>query len=123
IDMGQLARLRVYFLSYAAMALLLSLVVFPALVGCLTPISGRRVLQGTRDVLITAFVTGDLFIVLPNLIARCRELVAEAHPLGDDAGEAAGLPDVIVPAFYNFPHAAKLLSLSFVLFAAWYSET
>ena len=28
-----------------------------------------------------------------------------------------------MPAFYNFPHAAKLLSLSFVLFAAWYSET
>src|SRR5262249_15491057 len=32
-------------------------------------------------------------------------------------------PEVIVPAFYNFPHAGKLLSLSFVLFAAWYSET
>jgi ABC-type amino acid transport substrate-binding protein len=32
-------------------------------------------------------------------------------------------PDVIVPAFYNFPHSAKMLSLSFVLFAAWYSET
>ena len=30
---------------------------------------------------------------------------------------------MIVPAFYNFPHAAKLLSLSFVLFAAWYSST
>ena len=30
---------------------------------------------------------------------------------------------MIVPAFYNFPHAAKMLSLSFVLFAAWYSET
>ena len=28
-----------------------------------------------------------------------------------------------MPAFYNFPHAAKILSLSFVLFAAWYSET
>src|SRR6185436_15710820 len=121
IDMGQLARLRVYFLSYAAMALLLSLVVFPGLVGCLTPISGRRVLQATRDVLITAFVTGDLFIVLPNLIARSRELVAEAHPAGAD--DEHSLPDVIVPAFYNFPHAAKLLSLSFVLFAAWYSET
>src|SRR4029453_15161455 len=26
-------------------------------------------------------------------------------------------------AFYNVPHAAKILSLSFVLFAAWYSET
>ncbi len=30
---------------------------------------------------------------------------------------------MIVPAFYSFPHVAKLLSLSFVLFAAWYSDT
>jgi ABC-type amino acid transport substrate-binding protein len=37
--------------------------------------------------------------------------------------EEGSTPDVIVPAFYNFPHAAKLLSLSFVLFAAWYSNT
>jgi ABC-type amino acid transport substrate-binding protein len=28
---------------------------------------------------------------------------------------------VIIPAAYNFPHTAKLLSLSFILFAAWFS--
>ena len=31
--------------------------------------------------------------------------------------------DIIIPTFYNFPHVAKVLSLSFVLFAAWYSDT
>lgn len=30
---------------------------------------------------------------------------------------------MIVPAFYSVPHVAKVLSLSFVLFAAWYSDT
>jgi Na+/H+-dicarboxylate symporter/ABC-type amino acid transport substrate-binding protein len=120
LDLDQLARLRVYFIAYGAMALLLSLWVFPGLVACLTPIPARRVLQATQDVLITAFMTADLFIVLPSLIERSKQLLAEAGRSEADEGSP---PDVIVPAFYNFPHAAKMLSLSFVLFAAWYSET
>jgi ABC-type amino acid transport substrate-binding protein len=94
--------------------------VFPALVACLTPIPARRLLGATRDVLITAFVTGDLFIVLPTLIERSKALLRE-H--GEEEPEEGAAAEVIVPAFYNFPHSAKILSLSFVLFAAWYSET
>jgi Na+/H+-dicarboxylate symporter/ABC-type amino acid transport substrate-binding protein len=120
LDLDQVARLRVYQISYGAMALLVSLWVFPGLVACLTPIPARRVLQATRDVLITAFVTADLFIVLPALVERSKQLLAEA---GSPEAEEGSPPEVIVPAFYNFPHAAKMLSLSFVLFAAWYSET
>ena len=30
---------------------------------------------------------------------------------------------MIVPASFNFPHTGKLLSLSFVLFAGWFSDT
>src|SRR5262245_1115624 len=41
MDLGQIARLRVYQLAYAALALLLALWVFPGLVGCLTPIRAR----------------------------------------------------------------------------------
>ena len=110
----------VYILAYGAMALVLSLCVFPAVVACVTPITTLRLLAATKDVLITAFMTGDLFVVLPSLIERTKELIREQD--GRDVPDAS-LPDVIVPAFYNFPHAAKLLSLSFVLFAAWYSET
>jgi Na+/H+-dicarboxylate symporter/ABC-type amino acid transport substrate-binding protein len=120
LDLEQIARLRVFQLAYAALALLLALWVFPGLVACLTPIPARRVLQETRDVLITAFMTADLFIVLPSLIERSKRLLAE-H--GRPEPEEGSAPDVIVPSFYNFPHAAKMLSLSFVLFAAWYSET
>jgi Na+/H+-dicarboxylate symporter/ABC-type amino acid transport substrate-binding protein len=120
MDLGQVTRLRVYQLSYAGMALLLALWVFPGLVACLTPIPARRVLRSMRDVFITAFMTGDLFIVLPSLIERAKEVLREHSVEEVEEGSA---PDVIVPAFYNFPHAAKMLSLSFVLFAAWYSET
>jgi Na+/H+-dicarboxylate symporter/ABC-type amino acid transport substrate-binding protein len=120
IEVERLARVWVYILAYGAMALVLSLCVFPAVVACVTPIPALRLLAATKDVLITAFMTGDLFVVLPSLIERTKELIREQD--GRDAPDAS-LPDVIVPAFYNFPHAAKLLSLSFILFAAWYSET
>ena len=119
-DMEQLGRVKIYLVAYGVMALLLTLWVLPGFVACLTGIPARRVLNATRDPLITAFMTADLFIVLPVLIDRSKELLRE-HGM-HEAGEGSP-PDVIVPAFYNFPHAAKLLSLSFVLFAAWYSET
>jgi Na+/H+-dicarboxylate symporter/ABC-type amino acid transport substrate-binding protein len=120
IDLERLSRVWVYLLSYGALALVLSLCVFPAVVSCVTPIAALRLLEAMKDILITAFMTGDLFVILPTLIERSKELIREQD--GADAQDTS-LPDVIVPAFYNFPHAAKLLSLSFVLFAAWYSET
>ena len=118
VDAAQFAQVRVYLISYAVMALLLSLWVLPGLVACLTPIPAREILKKTRDGLITAFMTGELFIVLPMLIDR-----SAADRPGLPESQEGSPPDVIVPAFYNFPHAAKLLSLSFVLFAAWYSQT
>jgi len=120
LDFDQIARLQVYLISYGAMALLLTVWIFPGLIACLTPIPARRVLSATHDVLITAFMTADLFIVLPTLIERSKLLLNEA---GEAMAEDGSPPEIIVPAFYNFPHAAKMLSLSFVLFAAWYSET
>src|SRR5204863_3457108 len=48
-----------------------------------------------------------------------REYAGQAD--GDDSAEA--MPDVIVPASFNFPHSGKLLSLSFIPFAAWFSDT
>jgi ABC-type amino acid transport substrate-binding protein len=120
LDVGQLARFRLYLVAFGVMALFLALYVLPVLVACVTPIPALRVLRSMKDVLITAFMTGDLFVVLPTLIDRCKDLLAEAAVTEE---EDRALPEVIVPAFYNFPNVAKLLSLSFVLFAAWYSET
>lgn len=120
VDLTQVGRLQVFLIGYGAMSLLLVFWILPGLVALLTPIPAGRVLQATRDALITAFITGELFIVLPTLVDRAKELLEEyGLPSSDDGAPA----DVIVPAFYNFPHVAKVLSLSFVLFAAWYSDT
>jgi Na+/H+-dicarboxylate symporter/ABC-type amino acid transport substrate-binding protein len=120
LDTEQVGRLQVFLIGYGAMSLLLAFWILPGLVACLTPIPARRILQSTRDALITAFMTGELFVVLALLVDRSKELLEE-H--GFPEPEEGAPADIIVPAFYNFPHVAKLLSLSFVLFAAWYSDT
>jgi Na+/H+-dicarboxylate symporter/ABC-type amino acid transport substrate-binding protein len=119
MSLEQVERLQIYLIAYVAVALLVSLWVLPGLVAALTPIRVRDIFSHTRNALITAFVAGDLFIVLPVLIDASKALVLEQRP-GDT--RSAALPDAIVPASFNFPHTGKLLSLSFVLFAGWFAD-
>src|SRR5262249_10603432 len=93
--------------------------VLPGLVAALTPFRYGEVLGPTRDALITAFMAGDLFIVLPILIQACKDLL-ERHRMVDESTKT--LPDVIVPTSFNFPHTGKLLSISFILFAGWFAD-
>jgi Na+/H+-dicarboxylate symporter/ABC-type amino acid transport substrate-binding protein len=118
LSLEQLGRLQVFLIAYVGVAMLVSLWVLPGLVAALTPIRMRDIFSLTRDALITAFVAGDLFIVLPVLIESSRTLIERAG-----VGQAqANLPEVIVPASFNFPHTGKLLSISFILFAGWFSD-
>jgi Na+/H+-dicarboxylate symporter len=119
LNVEQVGRIQVYLITYVLLALLVALWVLPGLVAALTPFRYRDVLGPTRDALITAFMAGDLFIVLPILIQSCRELLQQ-HRLTDE--NTAALPDLIVPVSFNFPHTGKLLSLSFILFAGWFAD-
>jgi Na+/H+-dicarboxylate symporter/ABC-type amino acid transport substrate-binding protein len=120
LHLDDASRLQIYLVAYAVFALLLALWILPGLVAALTPIPRRDIYRATRDALVTATIAGDLFIVLPLLIAACKELTRRA---GVDARAAAAIPDVIVPLSFNFPHTGKLLSVSFVLFAGWFADT
>jgi Na+/H+-dicarboxylate symporter/ABC-type amino acid transport substrate-binding protein len=117
--MAELQRVEVYLAAYAAVALLLVLWVLPGLVSVLTPARYGEVVGPARDAVITAALTGSLFAVLPALGEVARGVLKRHAP---DRPEAVDAPDIIVPASFNFPHSAKLLSLSFIPFAAWYSE-
>jgi Na+/H+-dicarboxylate symporter len=119
LNLEQVARIQVYLITYVIIALLVALWVLPGLVCALTPFRYKEVLGPTRDALITAFMAGDLFIVLPILIQACKELLEE-HRLVDE--QTRSLPDVIVPTSFNFPHTGKLLSISFILFAGWFAD-
>ena len=119
MNVEQLGRLQIYLVMYVSVGLLVSLWVLPGLVAALTPIPLREIFRLTRDPLITAFVAGDLFIVLPGLIAASQTLLSRYVP---EAPAATELPDVLVPASFNFPHTGKLLSISFILFAGWFAD-
>ncbi len=119
LDVEQLGRLQVYLAAYVSIGLLVSLWVLPGLIAALTPVRMGEIFRLTRDALVTATVAGDLFIVLPVLTEASRTLL-ERH--GAVRAGAASLPEVIVPASFNFPHTGKLLSISFVLFAGWFAD-
>jgi len=118
LSIDEVARIQIYLIGYVSLALLVSLWVLPGLIAALTPIPYRRLLGQMHDALITAFVTGDLFIVLPQLTEQSKAL---AHEYGL-AGDRENAPDVIVPASFNFPHTGKLLTLTFIFFAAWFTD-
>ncbi|MEW6364713.1 MAG: cation:dicarboxylase symporter family transporter [Acidobacteriota bacterium] len=115
----ELERVQVYLILYGASALLLMLWILPGLVSALTPVPYKELLGLSRDALITAFMTGNLFVVLPILSQTGKDLIRRHIP---DHPDAVALPDVIVPASFNFPHAGKILTLSFILFAGWFSD-
>jgi Na+/H+-dicarboxylate symporter/ABC-type amino acid transport substrate-binding protein len=119
LSLDDLGRLQIYLLAYCLATTLVSLWVLPGLVAALTPIPAREILRKTHDALITAFAAGDLFIVLPSLIEASKQLIAQYVRVDE---RVVGLPEVLVPASFNFPHTGKLMSISFILFAGWFSD-
>jgi Na+/H+-dicarboxylate symporter/ABC-type amino acid transport substrate-binding protein len=111
-------RLQAFLFVWVGLALILTLWILPALATLLTGVPTARILSLMWDPLITAFVTANLFIVLPVVQERAKLLLAEARFQENEIGEPV---DVLVPTSFAFPHSAKLLSLAFVVFAGWFA--
>lgn len=116
----EVGRVQVYLVTYIALALLITFWVFPGLVSAVSGIPFREVLTTFRDALVTAFATGNQFVVLPQIAENCKQLLRR-HRVGSEDAESA--VDIIVPVSFNFPSLGKLLVLLFVLFAAWFTDT
>jgi Na+/H+-dicarboxylate symporter len=133
LSLDQAASLQVYMLTYAVCALVLGLWTLPSLVAAITPWSWREIVTQSRAVLITAFATGSVFVVLAVLAVRGKEIVSrldaeleqdEETTDEEEQEEAEREPhiiDVVIPVAFTFPSVGKLLSLGFVLFAGWTS--
>lgn len=113
---AEIERLEVYFIVYIAASLYLALWVLPVLISTLTPFKYKDVFSYTKEALLTAFFTQNVFIILPMLIDASRKLYEDYGISSDDTNS---LSEVIVPVTFNFPNTGKLLSLLFVPFAAW----
>ncbi|MBA6390555.1 cation:dicarboxylase symporter family transporter [Colwellia sp. BRX10-3] len=118
LDASQLDGLMIYVASALVLTLLLAFVVFPALLATVTPFGYRAILKASREAMITAFATGSFFVVIPIIVEKTKQLIATQYP---DTENADKVSDVIVPISYSLPVGGKLLSLLFVLFAAWFS--
>ncbi len=114
---AELARLGGYVGTFTIGVVLLTFVVFPAIVASLSPIGYRQLMGRSRGTLLTAFATGKMFAVLPMIIADVRTLLASHGAKHEEAQEAA---DVLVPLAYPFPNAGKILAIVFIPFAAWF---
>ncbi len=116
----ELGRVQVYLVTYVALALLVTFWIFPGLVSAVSGIPYRGILTTFKDALVTAFATGNQFVVLPLIAENCKALLAQQGLAEDESSSAI---DVIVPVSFNFPSLGKLLVLLFVLFAAWFTDT
>jgi Na+/H+-dicarboxylate symporter/ABC-type amino acid transport substrate-binding protein len=111
-------RIQVFVVSYVVFACLVTFWIVPSVVAALTGVSRRQVLASAHEMLAAAFSTGSMLLVLPSLTRASRELATATVP---DDDETRATIDVLVPISFNFPHAGKLLTLGFVLFAAWFA--
>ncbi|MBW2447092.1 MAG: cation:dicarboxylase symporter family transporter [Deltaproteobacteria bacterium] len=120
MTVDEFEKVQVYLLSYIVFSLILTFWLLPGLVSALTTIRHRDVIWLTRDALVTAFATGSVFVVIPLLAERSRELLQRYELETEDS---TALINVIIPVSNSFPHAAKVLTLSFVIFAGWFADT
>jgi Na+/H+-dicarboxylate symporter/ABC-type amino acid transport substrate-binding protein len=114
----QFGRLQGFLVLSIGLSLILTLWILPGIASALTGLSYRRIVALIWDPLLTAFVTANLFVVLPLLQERAKQLLAEARLADVESGEAV---DILVPTSFTFPHGAKILTLAFVLFAGWFA--
>jgi Na+/H+-dicarboxylate symporter len=119
IRLDELTRLQVYMINYLVISLLLSFWILPGLVTALTPFKYKEIAGPVRTALITAFATGNIFVVLPVLAENSKKLI-QSRPETNSQSDTT--VDVIIPASFSFPNMGKILSLSFVLFAGWFAN-
>ena len=115
---AQFERLGIFFTAYIVAALLLAFWILPLFLTTFTPFRYRDVVGISRNALVTAFVTGNLFLVLPLLTEGAKELCRKYFP---ENAETADYAESIIPVSFNFPSLGKLATLIFILFAGWFT--
>ena len=113
----EIGRIQVYLITFVVAALLMTFAIFPLIISTFTPYKYKEIFSVSKETLIIAFTTSNLFILLP-LIARDIKVLMKKHNLYND--ERNTMNDIIIPICYIFPCTGKLLTILFITFAAWY---
>ncbi|MCF7971534.1 MAG: cation:dicarboxylase symporter family transporter [Methylococcaceae bacterium] len=113
-------KLQIYFTVYIVTALILSFWIIPFFISAITPFKYADIIQGCRNILITAFASGNLFILIPVMSEACNDIF-EKHKLR--TADSDKYNEIIIPIAFNFPAIGKLLAFTFILFSAWFTNT
>ncbi|NOQ13286.1 MAG: cation:dicarboxylase symporter family transporter [Methyloprofundus sp.] len=117
LTLEEFGRVQAYVLMLVAAVMLVTLVVMPLLIVSCTPFSYRQIFRESRNALLTVFVVGSVFVVIPLLIKGVTRLF---HEHITTQSKHSRIPDMVLPLAYPFPDMGKLLSLVFIVFAAWF---
>ncbi|MCO7189070.1 MULTISPECIES: cation:dicarboxylase symporter family transporter [unclassified Pseudoalteromonas] len=116
ISMEELNNLQIYLVLVTCLGFYLMFALLPMLVAALTPVKYRDLIMVMRNAWITAFSTGNVFIVLPVITEGIKAHLAKIKRSDEESDHIA---EVLVPIAYTFPSLGKLTTLMFVTFAAW----
>ncbi len=119
LKIAEFEKLKVFLSLYISIALLFTFWILPGLVAALTTIKYRDIMQVSKNAMITAFMTATLLVVLPLLTENSVSLLKK-NKLKTDRSQA--VLDAAIPTSFNFPQTGKIMALSFILFAAWFSD-
>ncbi len=119
LTLEQFEQVQVYVLMLIGSVTLVTLVIMPLLIVSCTPFSYRQIFRESRNALLTVFVIGSVFVVIPLLIRGVTRLF-QTHAAS--AAEHARIPNLVLPLAYPFPDIGKLLSFVFIAFAAWFYD-
>lgn len=120
MGVDEFASMQVYLISYFVLCLLLTFWILPWIVASLTPVTFAQALRISKASLVTAFATGNIFIVIPVIVEECKQIMREHDNLSEDG---ATLIEILVPIAFTFPNIGKLTVILFVLFAGWFNGT
>ncbi len=117
LTLEEFGRVQAYVLMLLLAVLLVTVIVLPLLIMSCTPFGYRQIFRASRDALLTVFVVGSIFVVIPLLTSGASQLLRQKTT---SAGDHARIPDLVLPLAYPFPDIGRLLSLVFIVFAAWF---
>jgi Na+/H+-dicarboxylate symporter/ABC-type amino acid transport substrate-binding protein len=117
MSLDEIGRIQVYFIAFIVSALLMTFCIFPLIISTFTPYTYKDIFRVSKETLIIAFTTSNLFILLP-LIAKDIKVLMKQYKVYTE--ERNTLNDIIIPICYIFPCTGKLLTILFITFAAWY---
>ena len=75
LRLEELTRLQAYLIMFALACVMAAFGVLPLLVSSLTDIRYRPLLRAAQEPLLTAIATGKLFVVLPQIVDKCEQLL------------------------------------------------